>query len=175
MEEMSNLETNQNNKPKRSRYLERLTSHENHYDTRHLLAEPIEFSNSAKDYPDGRNKLRRLSKIFNSSSHELQKNNASIQGLFGERWSKWNRNIIEIRPTNTNRAFTERYQTSLKLHRDWLLEGDTEDDSPEIKDRYKNFYADINSPLYAKWLRSKPQWFQAGDNGKDPDEDGINY
>ena len=162
MEEMSNLAANQNNKPKRSKYLERLTSHENHYDTRHLLAEPIEFNNSARDYTSGKNRLRRLGNIFNSSSQDQKRSNASIHALFENRWSKWNRDIVEIGPANAKKAVTERYQTSLKLHQDWLLEGDTEDDSPEIKDRYNSFYAGINSPLYAQWLRFKPLWMQGG-------------
>jgi hypothetical protein len=103
-----------------------------------------------------------LGNIFNSASQDQKRNNASIHALFENRWSKWNRDIVEIRPANTKRAVTERYQTSLKLHQDWLLEGDTEDDSPEIKDRYNSFYAGINSPLYAQWLRFKPLWMQGG-------------
>ena len=149
IEEMSNLETTQNGMPKRSKYLERLTSHDDHWDTRHLLAKPNKITTRTG-----------ISDFFNRPANNPRTINSNMQGLFKERWSKWHNNIIKIKPMAVSTVCTDRYQTSLKLHREWLLEGDTEDDSIEIKNRYNSFYSDINSGLYAEWLRSKPLWMQ---------------
>ncbi len=161
IEEMYRLETNQNGRPKRSRHLERLTSHENHYNTRHLFAEPSEFN---VGYGGGVKRLRLFNKLLDGSSHNGQADSIDMQKLFGGRWSEGCGDIIEIKPIITNDVCTKRYQRSLERHREWLLEGDTEDDSPEIKSRYNSFYSGINSRLYSEWLRSKPLWKHSGKN-----------
>ena len=158
IEEMHNFDTKQKGRPKRSKHLERLTSHENHYNTRHLLAEPKEFS---ARFGGGRSRLGLVNKIFDRSSRNGQVDSNSIKKIFGEGWSECCVNIVDIKPTIASRVCTKRYQASLKRHQKWLLEGDTEDDSPEIRSRYNSFYNDINSVLYIEWLRSKPLWMHS--------------
>jgi len=104
--------------------------------------------------------LTGISSFFNRPLNNKQTAKTSMQDLFNTQWSEWCANIFEIKPSSTTAVFTDRYQTSLKLHREWLLEGDTEDDSLKIRDRYNSFYSDINSGLYAQWLRSTPLWMQ---------------
>jgi hypothetical protein len=155
IEEMSNLEANQECMPKRSKHLERLTSHENHYNIRHLLSEPSQYTPNS----GGRNnKLRRFNNMFERSLPSEQLSRISMENLFQSSWSKWCADIIEIKTTVTSGVYTKRYKTSLKLHQKWLLEGDTEDNSVATKNRYNSFYASINSSLYLDWLRSKPLW-----------------
>jgi len=158
LEEMHNLGANPRGLPKRSKHLERLTSHENHYATRHLLAEPRAVR---LDHEGGRDRLRLFSKIFARSSRDEKGGGRGMQKIFEERWSKSCANIVRIKPTVTSGVCTKRHQASLKRHREWLLEGDTEDDSPEIRARYKRFYAGISSRLYLEWLRSKPLWMDS--------------
>jgi hypothetical protein len=153
IEEMSNLETTQNGMPKRSKHLERLTSHDDHWKTRHLLAQPNKITTRTG-----------TSNFFNRPTNKPRTTDSNMQSLFKEGWSEWHDNIIKIKPMAISTVSTDRYQTSLKVHREWLLEGDTEDDSIEIKNRYNSFYSDINSGLYTQWLRSKPLWMQTNDN-----------
>ena len=160
MEETINLEKNQPGLPKRSKYLERLTSHENRYHTKHLFAEPIKINTSFTGGGYKENRLKKLSAILNPQSENQQEDALSIETLFKENWSNWANYIIEVKPSPPTKKITERYKTSLQQHQDWLSEGDTEDDSQETRDRYNNFYAGINSALYAQWLRSMPLWMK---------------
>ena len=169
-EEISNLKTNKLALPKRSNHLERITSHENHYNTKHLFAEPIKINKSSISAVQAESKLKRLRAIFNSSSDNQQKNKLSIEEFFEiERFHRI-KDIIEIRSAPSPKTTTKRYKISLKRHQEWLSEGDTENSSQETTDRYKNFYAGINSTLYAKWLRYKPLWMLKNK----PNKPGLN-
>ena len=159
IEEMSNLKANQMASPKRSKYLERLTSHENHYYTKHLFAEPKEIKRSSV-FNYEKNKLQQQGLALNSYLTNQQQNMLTINELFEKRTSEWAHNIIEIRPINRSESLTKRYKTSLQQHQKWLSEDYTESDSQETRDRYKSFYAGINSVLYTQWLHSKPLWMQ---------------
>ena len=155
MEEMSRIKENPFSKPKRSRYLYRLTSRDNHYHFRNSLEIPIELE-ATQGYQGGRTKLKQIG--------DFEPNHSTANY-----WSQWNSEAVEVKASTIDYTVTERYQMSLKRFQDWLREPDSElglDDLPDIKERYENLKSSINIDLYQYWKHEKPLWM-----GKEEDMD----
>ena len=160
-EEISNLKKDLSVTPKRSRYLKRLTHNKNGDQTPYSLTLPIKIDNWPNDYSRKVYKISQLKNVFRKGQNITNTHNGNIQAAYKERFDIRDNNMFEIQLITPDKKTTERYQKSFRIHKDWLSEGDTEDDTPEINERYNSFYASINSKLYSQWLHFKPLWMQS--------------
>lgn len=159
MEEMSRIKENPESKPKRSKFLYRLTSRDNFFHFRNSLEIPIELE-ATQGYQGGRTKLKQIG--------DFEPNHSTANY-----WSQWNSEAVEVKASTIDYTVTERYQMSLKRFQDWLREPDSElglDDLPDIKERYENLKSSINIDLYQYWKREKPLWMGTEE---DMDDDEI--
>ncbi len=157
MEEMFRIRENPSSKPKRSKFLHRLTGQENLHLKEAILAEPIEYDNLVDGYSSDQIKLNQIGSFLSASSPNLHVNN-SLNAIYQSYWHQWHAEIIKIKTSNTKITPTLRYQISLKRHQDWLQEKDLEIDSPDYRQRYENFKTSININLYHDWEFYEPFW-----------------
>ena len=160
MEEMERITTDPTSTPKRSKYLYRLTSRENHYKFRKSMDIPLEYVERKAGWFSNRTKLKQIGDF--ERDHALT-----------SYWSKWNQDAVEVKASAITPAITERYKMSLKRFQDWLKEPDTELDAgdlPAIEERYEDLKAGINIGLYGNWRQWKPLWIK---DVEDMDDDEL--
>ena len=158
MEEMERITVDPTSTPKRSKYLYRLTSRENHYKFRNSMEIPIEYVEPQAGWFSNRTKLKQIGDF--EPNHRL--NNL---------WSQWNSDAVEVKASAIENTVTERYKMSLKRFQDWQRKPNAEElnagDLPAIKDRYEDLKSSINIDLYSNWRQWKPLWMHDVDDLSD--------
>jgi hypothetical protein len=164
MEEIERLTTDPDSKPKRSKYLYRLTSMKNHCQPKGVIDSPIGFENPEAGYDSGKTKLKQIGAFLDPSmTHGMREFQTSY-------WSKWSQEAVDMKPSAAAIPQTERYKMGLKKFKDWLEEPSAEAETPEIWLRYDGLKAMINADLYSSWLLSTPLWMKTI---KDAAEEGV--